>query len=83
MCIFSRPPSPPPPPPLPPAPPAPTAPPAPKPPPEPIGTELDPKVRRTKSKKDKNPMTKGTGSLRINLEPSINTGTNPTGTPNQ
>ena len=80
MCIFSRPSSPPPPPPLPPAPPAP---PAPTPPPEPIGTEMDPKVRRAKSKKDKNPFTKGTGSLRINLDPSINTGSNTTGTPNQ
>ena len=83
MCIFSRPSAPPPPPPLAPSPPPPPAPPAPTPPPAPIGTEMDPNVRRTKSKKDKNPFTKGTGSLRISLDPNINTGSSTTGTPNQ
>ena len=72
MCIFSRPSAPPPPPPLAPAPPAPTPPPDPTPPPKPIGTDMDPKVRMTRSKKDKNPFTKGTSSLRISLDPQVN-----------
>ena len=83
MCIFGRTPSPPPPPPLAPSPPPPPPPRAPMPAPKPIGTEMDPQVRRQKSKKDKNPFTKGTGSLRIKLDPSINIGTDITGTPNQ
>ena len=83
MCIFSRPSAPPPPPPLAPSPPPPPAPPAPTPPPKPIGTEMDPKVRRTKSKKDKNPYAKGTSSLRISLDPQVNTGSSNIGTPNQ
>ena len=83
MCIFSRPSSPPPPPPLAPSPPPPPAPPDPTPPPQPIGTDMDPQVKRKKSKKDKNPFAKGTRSLRISLDPSVNTGTDTTGTPNQ
>tara|TARA_R100001510_G_C7624320_1_gene184496 strand:- start:21 stop:272 length:252 start_codon:yes stop_codon:yes gene_type:complete len=79
MCLFRQP-SPPPPPPLAPAPPPPPAPPAPTPPPKPIGTEMDPQVRRKKSKKDKNPFTKGTSSLRISLDPQVNTGSS---TPSQ
>tara|TARA_Y100001938_G_C7860661_1_gene315414 strand:- start:333 stop:587 length:255 start_codon:yes stop_codon:yes gene_type:complete len=76
MCIFSRPKSPPPPPPLPPppAPPAPPAPPVPA--PEPLVTDVNPQVKRAKSKKDKNPLSKGTGALRIPLKNTVNTGTN-------
>ena len=74
MCLFQRPPSPPPPPPLPPPPPAPTPPPDPTPTPEPIGEDVNPAVRRAKSKKDVNPQQKGTGALRIPLNP-VNTGT--------
>jgi hypothetical protein len=44
---------------------------------------MDPQVKRKKSKKDKNPFAKGTRSLRISLDPSVNTGTDTTGTPNQ
>ena len=83
MCLGRRSTPTPPPPVLAPAPPPPPRPPEPTPPPRPIGTELDPQVRRKKSKKDKNPFTKGTRSLRISLDPSLNTGTTNTGTPNQ
>ena len=43
--------------------------------------ELNPQVRRAKSKKSKNPYLQGgTGSLRIPLNPGVNTGTtSPTG----
>ena len=73
MC-FGRPPSPPPPPPLapPPPPPAPPAPPLPE--PDPLVTDVNPQVRRADSKKKKNPLTRGTRGLRINLDPNINTG---------
>ena len=74
MCIFSRPSAPPPPPPLAPSPPPPPAPPTPTKAPEPIGTDMDPQVRRQKSKKDKNPYAKGTRSLRISLDPQVSTG---------
>ena len=63
------------PPPLPPPPPPP-APPV-KPPPEPESLEareINPQVRRTKTSKELNPQTKGTGALRIKLDPSINAG---------
>ena len=61
-----------------PAPPTPTKPPA------PIGTEMDPQVRRQTSKKDKNPYSKGTRSLRINLDQNVNTGSDtPSGGINQ
>ena len=76
MCLFQRPPSPPPPPPLPPPPPAPTPPPEPTPAPEPLVDDVNPKVRRTKSKKEQNPNAVGTGPLRIPLNP-VNTGTPP------
>ena len=83
MCIFRQP-SPPPPPPLAPSPPPPPQPPAPTKPPAPLGTEMDPQVRRRKSKKDKNPYSKGTSSLRISLDPSVQTGQNtPSGGINQ
>ena len=73
MC-FGRPPSPPPPPPLapPPPPPAPPAPPLPT--PDPLVTDVNPQVKRARSKKDKNPMTKGTVALRIKLGSNVNTG---------
>ena len=58
--------APPPPPPAPPAPPLPT--------PEPLVTDVNPQVKRARSKKDKNPMTKGTGALRIKLGSNVNTG---------
>ncbi len=78
MCWKSTPPAPAPPPPLPAAggapPPAPTPPPAPdaivKP------TDINPSVRMARSKKDKNPQTRGTGSLRIPLDTTVNTGSN-------
>tara|TARA_R100001530_G_scaffold47808_1_gene35929 strand:+ start:288 stop:539 length:252 start_codon:yes stop_codon:yes gene_type:complete len=74
MC-FGRSPSLPPPPPLPPppAPPVPPAPPIPQ--PEAVETDINPKVRQAKSKKARNPQTKGTGALRIPLNPSVNVGT--------
>jgi len=79
MCIsLGRPKSPEPPPPLAPAPPppAPPAPVTPPPAPEALGTDVNPQVKRAKSKKDKNPMSKGTGALRIPLKNTVNTGTN-------
>ena len=75
MCIFGgRPKSPPPPPPLAPAPPPPEPPRAPLPAPEPLVTDVNPQVKRARSKKEKNPMTKGTGALRIKLGSNVNTG---------
>ena len=80
MCLFNRPSSPPPPPPLPPAPPPPAPPAPPLPEPEPLVTEVDPKVRRTKSRKAKNTQAQGTGSLRIPLKTNVNTaGSTPQG----
>ena len=68
MCIFSRPKPPPAPDPLPPAPtpPAPPLPPPPLPDPKPVTTDIQPKVRRAKTKKTTNQYAKGTGQLRIN-----------------
>ena len=76
MCVFKSAPTPPPPPPLPPAPAPPTPPPAPLPEPDPLTTDVNPAVRRAKSKKAKNESARGTGSLRIkpNKTPTINTG---------
>ena len=75
MCLFrGTPPSPPPPPPLPPAPPPPAPPIAPLPAPDPLVTEVNPQVKRARSKKDKNTQAKGTGSLRIKLGDNVNTG---------
>ena len=75
MCFSMSTPTPPPPPPLAPPPP-PEAPPAPPlPDAVPVETEINPRVRAAKSKKAKNPNTKGTGALRIPLNPSVNTGT--------
>ena len=78
MC-FPRPPKPAPPPPLapPPPPPAPPAPPLPS--PDPLVSEVNPAVRRAKSKKDKNPLSKGTGALRIKLNQGVNQPNTPAG----
>ena len=62
------------PPPLPAAPPPPLPPVKPPPAPDPLETEVNPQVKRAKSKKDKNPYSKGTSSLRIKLDPAVNTG---------
>ena len=77
MCIrFSAPSAPPPapPPPLAPPPPPPPEPTAPLPEPEPLETEVNPKVRRAESKKQQNTYGKGTGALRIKLDPQVGTG---------
>ena len=76
MCIKfgGSPPSPPPPPPLAPPPPPPEPPRAPLPEPEPLETEVNPKVRRAESKKTQNQFGQGTGSLRIKLDPQVSTG---------
>ena len=73
MCVFKTP-KPPTPPPLapPPPPPAPPAPPLPT--PEPLVTDVNPQVKEARSKKDKNPLSKGTGALRIPLKNTVNTG---------
>ena len=73
MCIFGRPPSPPPPPPLAPPPPPPEPPRDPTPQAAPITSDVNPKIQRARSKKDKNPQTKGTGDLRIDLGNNVNT----------
>ena len=69
--------APPPPPPLPAPPPPPLPPRRPVPVPKPLDKESDvnPRVKRAKSKKDTNPYLQGgTGSLRIPLNPGVNTG---------
>ena len=81
MCIFGGNKAPAPPPVLPPAPPAPLPPPPPLDAPEPVIKEVDPQVRRAKDDrgdKTKNQYSKGTGSLRIKLNPKVNTGTDQT-----
>ena len=56
-------------------PPAPIEPPTdPLPPPDPLETDVNPNVSRSKSKKDKNPATKGTGALRIKVDPPVQGG---------
>ena len=63
--------------PLPPAPPPPL-PPTPTPPPDPMIKDVNPQVRRAKDdrgNKTKNQYSKGTGDLRIKLNPKVNTGT--------
>ena len=76
--------SPAPPPPLPPAPPPPLPPTPTAPPPDPIIKDVNPQVKRAKDdrgNKSKNQYSKGTGSLRIKLNPKVNTGMGPgTGT---
>ena len=78
MCFNNNTPDPPPPPPLPPAPPPPVAPVAPLPPPDDLETEGNPNVeRRDDSKKDPGQQATGTGDLRIETDPQLNTGTAP------
>ena len=84
MCVGpfggGRPSAPPPPPPLPPPPPPPLPPAPPTEAPDPIVTDVNPQVRRAKSKKTKSQLAKGTGQLRIPLDPQISTPTaGPTG----
>ena len=75
MCFGGSPPDPPPPPPLPPAPPPPTPPAPPLPPPDPVETEVNPNVQRQDdSKKDPGQSAQGTGDLRIETDPQLNTG---------
>ena len=81
MCLFrsSTPATPPP---LPPAPPAPLPPTPPVDPPSPILKDVNPQVKRAKDdrgNKSKNQYSRGTGSLRIKLNPKLNTGTDATG----
>jgi len=76
MCLFKTP-TPPAPPPLAPAPPPPAPPAPPLPTPEPTIKDVNPQVRRAKSQKKKgNEFGQGTGSLRIKLDPKVNTGNN-------
>ena len=78
MCIFGGGSAPTPPPVLPPAPPAPLPPTPTAPPPDPMIKDVNPQVRRAKDDrgdKTKNQYSKGTGSLRIKLNPKVNTGT--------
>tara|TARA_Y100001970_G_C14230941_1_gene858585 strand:- start:2723 stop:2977 length:255 start_codon:yes stop_codon:yes gene_type:complete len=76
MCLFNREPKPAPPAPLTPVPAAPPPPPPVLPAPKPLTTDVNPQVRRARSKKEKNPMSQGTGALRIPLKNTINTGSN-------
>ena len=81
MCLPRppKPPAPTPPPPLPPV--IPAAPPTPTETPEEVAvSEVNPNVRRAKSKKAKGQYAKGTSQLRVPLAPKVNTGsTGPTG----
>jgi hypothetical protein len=75
MCIFGRG-STPPPPQLPPPPPPPLPPTPPLDPPTPIEKKVDPQVRRARKdrgNKKKSQYSEGTGSLRIKLNPKVNT----------
>ena len=77
MCIGGG--APPTPPPLPPAPPPPLPPTPTAPPPDPIMKDVNPQVKRAKDdrgNKNKNQYSKGTGSLKIKLNPKVNTGNN-------
>ena len=74
MCLGGG--SPPTPPPLPPAPPPPLPPTPTAPPPDPVIKDVNPMVKKAKmgNNKVKNQYSKGTGSLRIKLNPKVNTG---------
>ena len=78
MCWNRRPDPTPPPPVLPPPPPPPLPPSAPPPDPTPVETDINPAVQKARTRKDKNAQTKGTGALRIKLDPAVNTGGNTT-----
>ena len=78
MCLFNQKSSPPPPP-LPPAPPPPIPPTPPTPAPDPVVKDLNPQVRRAKSKTSKKKgsnYAKGVGSQAIKLAPKLNAGMN-------
>ena len=80
MCIFGGS-SPAPPPQLPPAPPPPLPPTPTAPPPDPVVRDVNPQVKKAKDdrgNKNKNQYSEGTGSLRIKLNPKVNTGTSNT-----
>ena len=62
------------PPPLAPPPPPPEKPTQPLPEPEAVDAEVNPQVRRSQSQKEQNPYAQGTESLRIDLDPNVNTG---------
>ena len=85
MCLPrpQKPPAPAPPPPLPPV--TPQAPPPPQETPDEVAvSEVDPNVRRAKSKKAKGEYAKGTQQLRVPLAPKVNPGTSgPSGGVNQ
>ena len=77
MCMFGGSNTPAPPPVLPPAPPPPLPPTPTAPPPDPIVKDVNPQVKRAKDdrgNKNKNQYSKGTESLRIKLNPKVNTG---------
>jgi len=75
MCLFQKAPDIPKPPALPPTPVAPPPPPAPTPAPESLKTQgVNTQVKRAKSEKEKNPLSKGTGALRIPLKNTVNIG---------
>ena len=75
MCLFQKSPSqPPPPPPLAPPPPPPAPPAAPLPSPDPLVPDVNPQVRRAKSKKAKGEFASGTSQLRVPLGSKVNTG---------
>ena len=78
MFIGGGTPSPPQPPPLAPPPPPPAAPAAPPPDPTPVETDIDPKVRQARTRKQQNVQKTGTGGLRIKLDTGVNTGGNTT-----
>ena len=78
MCMFGGSQSTPTPAPLPPAPPPPLPPTPTAPAPDPIVKDVNPQVKRAKDdrgNKNKNQYSKGTESLRIKLNPKVNTGT--------
>ena len=74
MCIRVNTPKPPDPPPLAPADPPPAPPKDPLPESTPLEADVNPAVRRAKSQKKQSTQAKGTQSLRIPLDPDINTG---------
>jgi hypothetical protein len=84
MCFGGgRPSSPPPPPPLPPPPPPPEPPRPPAPAPEPLVKDVNPRIREAQSKKAKGEFSRGTGSLRIPLNPQVSAPQSPQGGLNQ
>ena len=74
MCIFGGNRTPAAPPPLPPAPPPPLPPTPTAPPPDPMIKDVNPQVRRAKSKKAKGEFASGSSQLRVPLGSKVNTG---------